>query len=115
MNIKKLNIVICHRIPERSFFFCGKQFPVCARCTGLMVGCLFYPLFIFDLLVIPLIFVLLLHIPMLIDGFTQFIYKRESNNYLRLITGLMAGISQVALLDIIAENISKYLYIFFIK
>ena len=27
--------VICHQLPERSFFFHGQQFPVCARCTGL--------------------------------------------------------------------------------
>ena len=115
MNNKIINITVCHRIPERSLFFRGKQFPLCARCTGLMIGCSFYPLFIFNLLEIPLIFILLLHIPMLIDGFTQFIYKRESNNYLRLMTGLMAGISQVAFLDIIAENISKYLYLVFLK
>ena len=24
----------CHRMPERSFFYKGYQFPVCARCTG---------------------------------------------------------------------------------
>ena len=27
--------VICHQIPERSFFWDGHQLPVCARCTGL--------------------------------------------------------------------------------
>ena len=27
--------VICHQLPERSFFFDGQQLPVCARCTGL--------------------------------------------------------------------------------
>lgn len=24
----------CHRRPERSFFYKGRQFPICARCTG---------------------------------------------------------------------------------
>ena len=28
----------CHQMPERSFFIRGKQFPVCARCTGVMIG-----------------------------------------------------------------------------
>ena len=28
----------CHQMPERSFFFKGYQFPVCARCTGMIVG-----------------------------------------------------------------------------
>lgn len=30
--------VICHQRPERSFFWSGHQFPVCARCTGLYVS-----------------------------------------------------------------------------
>jgi uncharacterized membrane protein len=33
-----LGSVVCHQIPERSFYFSGAQFPVCARCTGLYVG-----------------------------------------------------------------------------
>ena len=32
--------VICHQLPERSFFFAGQQFPVCARCTGLYASAL---------------------------------------------------------------------------
>ena len=28
----------CHQKPERSFFINGYQFPVCARCTGVMIG-----------------------------------------------------------------------------
>ncbi|MEI3349189.1 MAG: DUF2085 domain-containing protein [Dysosmobacter sp.] len=28
----------CHQRPDRSFFFHGKQFPVCARCTGVFLG-----------------------------------------------------------------------------
>lgn len=30
--------VVCHQKPERSFFWAGQQFPVCARCTGLYVS-----------------------------------------------------------------------------
>ena len=32
--------LICHQRPERSFFWAGQQFPVCARCTGLYVSAL---------------------------------------------------------------------------
>ncbi|HEX7283845.1 MAG TPA: DUF2085 domain-containing protein [Vicinamibacterales bacterium] len=32
--------VVCHQIPERSFFVDGWQLPVCARCTGLYLGAL---------------------------------------------------------------------------
>jgi uncharacterized membrane protein len=32
--------LICHQRPERSFFWAGHQFPVCARCTGLYLSAL---------------------------------------------------------------------------
>jgi uncharacterized membrane protein len=30
--------LVCHQRPDRSFFWDGHQFPVCARCTGLYVS-----------------------------------------------------------------------------
>lgn len=30
--------VICHQLPERSFFLDGRQLPVCARCAGLYLS-----------------------------------------------------------------------------
>ena len=30
--------VICHQLPERSFFLGGQALPVCARCTGLYLS-----------------------------------------------------------------------------
>ena len=33
-----LGSVVCHQIPERSFYWAGHQLPVCARCTGLYVS-----------------------------------------------------------------------------
>ena len=33
-----LGSVVCHQKPDRSFFSCGRQWPVCARCTGLYLG-----------------------------------------------------------------------------
>ena len=32
--------IICHQLPERSFFVDGQQLPVCARCTGLYASAL---------------------------------------------------------------------------
>ena len=31
---------VCHRIPERTFVFAGRQLPLCARCTGTYLGAL---------------------------------------------------------------------------
>ncbi len=33
-----IGAVICHQLPERSFFLDGRQLPVCARCTGLYLS-----------------------------------------------------------------------------
>jgi uncharacterized membrane protein len=33
-----LGSVICHQIPERSFYLSGFQLPVCARCLGIYAG-----------------------------------------------------------------------------
>jgi uncharacterized membrane protein len=30
--------VVCHQLPDRSFFVGGTQLPVCARCTGLYLS-----------------------------------------------------------------------------
>lgn len=32
----------CHQLAERSFFYKGYQFPVCARCTGVTIGQFLY-------------------------------------------------------------------------
>lgn len=81
----------CHQLPERSFFLKGYQFPVCARCCGVLVGELLA-------LLIPtknkkkrliLSFVLLL--VMFVDWFVQFLGIKESNNKRRFTTGLGGG------------------------
>lgn len=85
----------CHARPDRSFYFRGKQFPICARCTGELVGMI---------LCIPtLIFwgcpsfgiVLLLMIPLIFDGFLQRLTSYESGNIRRLITGILFGIALI--------------------
>ena len=36
--IYAMGSVICHQLPDRSFFINGQQLPVCARCTGLYLS-----------------------------------------------------------------------------
>ncbi|MBQ7242777.1 MAG: DUF2085 domain-containing protein [Bacilli bacterium] len=33
-----------HQLPNRSFFFHGRQFPLCARCSGILLGIVVSPL-----------------------------------------------------------------------
>ena len=84
---------MCHQKPERSFHIRGKQFPICARCTGILVG------YILGIIIacitrcanylLPISFI----IPMITDGVVQLRLNRESNNSRRFITGILGGIS----------------------
>ncbi len=96
----QFNIGSCHRIPERSFFWKGKQFPVCARCTGYHIGYLSAPLFLFSLVSVDLWISILILMPSHIDGITQALFKRKSNNILRVTTGFLAGIAIMSIVSI---------------
>lgn len=80
----------CHQMPERSFFIKGYQFPVCARCTGIVVGEVL-ALILLAFYRPSVLVSLLLIIPMAYDGIFQYGFLIMSNNRRRLITGLFAG------------------------
>ena len=103
---KNLPLVFCHRLPHRSFFWKGKQFPVCARCTGIHIGYLSMPLFVFYIIYFNIWWTLLLILPTYIDGITQMFFKRESTNFLRVTTGFLAGIGVMSLVSIIGKFIA---------
>lgn len=82
----------CHRMKERSFFYKGHQFPVCARCTGVFFGELTAILLLFfkKLLSIPASVIMLFI--MGVDWGIQELGIRESNNIRRVITGFLGGL-----------------------
>lgn len=80
----------CHQMPERSFFCRGRQFPVCARCTGVWLGQLtgmgtgmFFPL--------SADWVTFFWFLMFLDWFLQRMKLLPSTNPRRLVTGLLCG------------------------
>lgn len=80
----------CHQLPQRSFCWHGYQFPICARCTGVLVGNIAaYSTFL--LYAMPLQFCLLGCATMFTDWFIQYIGLRESTNIRRLVTGIIIG------------------------
>jgi uncharacterized membrane protein len=95
-NLNMFTGFICHHIPERTFNIRGYYFPVCARCTGFYVGTFSYFIYVYFIYVqytaVLILFAFLMIIPTFLDGYTQLIGSRESNNMLRLLTGLMGGI-----------------------
>ena len=105
---------LCHRRPERSFFYRGHQFPVCSRCTGLIIGAAFFGVYS---CIVPvhynwnlLYLCILLQLPYIIDGTTQYFGWRESNNMLRLVTGLLGGVGVVMLARIIKIIVEYLIY-----
>jgi uncharacterized membrane protein len=97
--IYSIGDVECHQIASRSFFLNGNQMPFCSRDLGLFIGLAagfgfaafrrykFNPLLVFVGLA-----------PIAIDGGLQLLTSYESNNALRLITGIIAGVVLALLL-----------------
>lgn len=85
----------CHGRADRSFFCHGKQFPICARCTGELIGILTgIPIAVFmGCASVPVM--LLLMAPMAADGLLQLLTPYESGNYRRLVTGFLFGIALI--------------------
>lgn len=91
-NIYLHKYIHCHRLPDRSFFIKNRQFHICARCTGLLVGLIasifisFFPIREYIAFLFPLFLAVLST-----DGLTQKINLRKSNNKLRFLTGITTG------------------------
>ncbi len=92
----------CHQLPERSLFLFGHKMAICARCTALYltfwgVGLLYG---LWGLLPLgrryrssplSLRWLLILSLPMIIDGTSQLLGLHTSTNFLRLVTGALVG------------------------
>ncbi len=97
----------CHCRDDRSFYIGKEKFPICARCTGELVGiivsifsCFFY---------VPSVYVLILMmIPMLVDGFLQLKTKYTSNNAKRFVTGFLFGYALIAIHVVIFISVYEF-------
>jgi uncharacterized membrane protein len=116
---------LCHRITERSFTINGRQFPLCARCSGMYLGVALIlvtaglagrmrraNLPSFRLLLILLGFIALMGI----DGinsyshfFPQAPHLYEPQNWLRLATGMGTGMAMgLILLPALAQSLWRW-------
>jgi uncharacterized membrane protein len=81
-------------MPERSFFIRGYQLPLCARCTGIVIGhVLGIIASIFRRVPFTCLFAAL---PLMIDGTVQKFTSYESTNRRRLITGILYGFGMMS-------------------
>ena len=106
---KFLDFSYCHRKPERSFFWKGKQLPVCARCTGIHIGYLSIFVLFTDIVYIPFWISVLLVLPTYLDGLIQALTRYESTNLVRITTGIFAGVGSMSILSIVGKIIGIYL------
>jgi uncharacterized membrane protein len=87
---------LCHQKADRSFFINENQMPFCSRCTaiwlGLAIGLCFMVFYKIELDEKFLFLIIIGIVPIGIDGIGQLLNFWESNNIIRLITGLLAGI-----------------------
>lgn len=86
----------CHCRRDRSFSWNGKQFPLCARCTGELAGIVLACVIGWWYLPASLSSMAML-LPMIADGMVQQLTRYESTNLRRLITGMLFGFGLTAL------------------
>src|SRR5690349_1892906 len=75
----------CHQMNSRSYVIRNRQFPLCARCTGIFFGLIFSPVWIWT---VPRWSYVVAFLIFLLDGTTQYLGLRESRNLLRLSSGI---------------------------
>lgn len=93
--------LLCHGRAQRCLLLWNTRMPICSRCVGIYAGAM-ASLGLFTATSrrwnreIGSGAALFLMIPLLLDGITQAAGLRESNNGLRLVTGLLAGLAGMA-------------------
>ena len=95
----------CHQMESRSFSYKGYQFPLCARCTGVLLGeiigiaqLVFGHRISYKRMAIYILI-------MGIDWELQYFKIQSSNNIRRIITGTLCGIGMTHMYFIILSNL----------
>jgi len=88
----------CHQREDRSFKVKGWQFPICSRCTGILIGQILGLILYICKIRIPLHIDIIFLIIMFLDWYIQYKNIKESTNFRRVITGTLAGIAQISIM-----------------
>ena len=99
----------CHQLPERSFFLKNKQFPICARCTGVFIGQITALVLFLLHIQIPLLLCIVFCLIMFCDWFIQRLKILHSTNSRRLITGIFGGYGYMTIL---CKSVVLIIYLF---
>ena len=106
--IYSIGDIECHQIASRSLFLNGNEMPFCARDLGLFIGLAaglgfvtFYRYKVNPILALAGL------VPMGVDGGLQLVTDYESNNALRLATGVIAGVAMILLISLYVFLLSE--------
>ena len=101
----------CHQMPERSFFYKGKQFPVCARCTGVFFGHMTAVILFLCGKKVPFRTCFSLMGIMGFDWGIQEAGIMESTNHRRLVTGFCGGLGLFSFYGLLVRYVrDKFLF-----
>ena len=105
---------LCHQLDSRSIHLGFYKIAICSRCFSVYVSmlmlCGFYYYKGFPQRGISITIFAVLVLPLVIDGGTQYIGFRTSNNALRIITGTLAGLATAAVLLPALRDVIKYFH-----
>lgn len=99
--------LICHQMPERSYFIAGEQVAVCQRYLAIFAGGMGGSLWLArgSAEGIGLRAYLVASLPLALDGATQLVGWRESTAVLRTVTGLLFGAASIAYWSPLVANV----------
>ena len=99
---------MCHMRESRSLIIGTNQMPYCARCFGIFFGmALGAAIATFVVIDLKWWMIVLGLVPIALDGGLQAITSYESNNVLRLFTGLLVGVITMLALGLVAIEMSE--------
>ncbi len=100
--VYSVSSLVCHQHPERCFIIVGRLLPLCARCSGIYAGFMFFFLFLwitaarkrfvdYDRRIYICSGIILALF--LTEGFLSFIHAVDAGNNTRFLSGLFGGAS----------------------
>lgn len=89
--LRKVCRLLCHQKEDRCFKMKNYTFPLCARCTGIIISFTISLFLLYYKLYINIIFSFLGLFIMFFDWFIQFLNIKKSTNSRRFISGICGG------------------------
>ena len=94
---KKICFCLCHHKKDRTVKFFGLEKYLCSRDLGILFGAIAGTALYFLGYRMGILAAIALATPMVVDGTTQLMGWRKSNNLLRLATGFMFGVGVICM------------------